>query len=1064
MATINVDLKSGTSTQTESAISTPKSSKAQEKTLQLGRDFTAELQKQSKLLEKIIKLQESQRDVTSEIQDTIEDIDFEQLSQEASGFTNTTNKLSKSMKALSKASDESIGKIYLESQKADKTLKSMASTGGAIALVALAFKAVGNAISGVANIAQSALGFITGIVSSVFEIGKAIIAIPFRVFEGFVGLSNDVASVIMQIEVAVENVRKAFGDLRGPVSKSVLDVSRTMKGFATTGLSVWGVLGNVAETLDYVRELASTLGPVFSKLAVEFQTNGGALIAFQKGLGLTNEELRSVGDIAIITGKRARTVLINMTTQAIALGKAFGVDSKIISRDVGKALQDVAHFGGATIKQISVAAVYSRKLGVELDRIVGTLSAFETFDSAAENSAKLSQSFGILVDAFQLMEAQSPDQQIDMLRKSLFAAGRTAEGMTRQELKLLSQTTGLDEATAKVVFSMKNQGTTLDLLTKKSDIAEKKQLTQTEALVKLSASIERIVRQTPEFTGFFDAMLKGFSRGVLTSGPFTRSVFNLRNALVSVWREGAKLGKSFVNLFPGVYDALSGIADAFKPEKFQKFAAQFRHAFEDFFRGLTKGNYSFTDLMQNIRKSFFDFLSAETPAGKKMIGGIKTFLLTISQVIGQGLTWAIGALEKGIQFIVDLISNPTEVFSKMQAGAKSGTSFTQAFFAPIIQSLTDKKSIGGLTGALDDLFDILQLKIGRRVEQMALSLKQGIERSAALAIYETKANFIGRLLAGKDKVVDGRVVKGYEAKVDQDLLDEKQKHDAALASKYDNLEKAFIEKRKKIEAQNATQLIAAQKDNAIKASKDAMMTPTTTGEIQAASIAKQREIDIANLAEKFGSGLKTDVDPTIRVHKLSNAVDELITLKERVRKVDAATFKDLATKMIDMDTALKPVSDSLPQRLAQVVYGLNKVSELKLTALNNMAKVIKTGVIASTAAGVTDMIRVVNELDSALGNVASNKINIATKLQQLATTLPGMGSAGQYTIKNKDVVITVNLQVSMKADEVEKVILQRKESVIRDRLNNVSYKGPIQPMDIPSVSTAPSPLPMSPRK
>ena len=75
-----------------------------------------------------------------------------------------------------------------------------------------------------------------------------------------------------------------------------------------------------------------------------------------------------------------------------------------------------------------------------------------------------------------------------------------------------------------------------------------------------------------------------------------------------------------------------------------------------------------------------------------------------------------------------------------------------------------------------------------------------------------------------------------------------------------------------------------------------------------------------------------------------------------------------------------------------------------------------------------------------------------------------MGSAGQYTIKNKDVVITVNLQVSMKADEVEKVILQRKESVIRDRLNNVSYKGPIQPMDIPSVSTAPSPLPMSPRK
>jgi hypothetical protein len=340
--------------------------------------------------------------------------------------------------------------------------------------------------------------------------------------------------------------------------------------------------------------------------------------------------------------------------------------------------------------------VYARKLGVELDRIVGTLSAFETFDTAAENAAKLSQSFGILVDSFQLIEAQSPDEQIDLLRKALFAAGRSAEGMTRQELKLLAQTTGLDEATARLVFSAKNQGTTLDLIAKKSSVAEKHQLTQAEALVKLSASIERLVRQSPEFTGFFDAMLKGFSRGVVTSGPFTRAVFSLRAALVAVYREGAKLGRSFVDLFPGVRDVLTGIADAFKPGRFQKFAAQFRQALEQFFRQLTVGRGSFTDLTASLRKSFFDFISAETPAGRKIIEGAKSFLLAISKVIGQGVTWSLDALTNSINFIVDLISNPGEVIKKFSSGAKDGATFAQQVFSPIIQAFTDKRRIAEL--------------------------------------------------------------------------------------------------------------------------------------------------------------------------------------------------------------------------------------------------------------------------------------------------------------------------------------------------------------------------------
>src|SRR5690606_19459069 len=123
------------------------------------------------------------------------------------------------------------------------------------------------------------------------------------------------------------------------------------------------------------------------------------------------------------------------TKQTLELGKAFDIDQKLIGKDLGKAIADVRHFGSVTVKEIGQASVYARKLGLELDKIVGTLDAFETFDTAAENAAKLSQSFGVTVDAFELMEAQNPADQLDMLRRQFRAAGVDASNFSRQQLK-----------------------------------------------------------------------------------------------------------------------------------------------------------------------------------------------------------------------------------------------------------------------------------------------------------------------------------------------------------------------------------------------------------------------------------------------------------------------------------------------------------------------------------------------------------------------------------------------------------------------------------------------------
>jgi hypothetical protein len=194
--------------------------KQQQDQLSIARDLTAEFQKQLKLLQQMQQAQGSQRDLAGELRDAVEDTSFDDLIDQAGGFSDATKKISKSLLDMRKASDKSIGKVYDQSQKLDKQLKTMTAVGGSMALALLAFKALVNAVSGLAAVTESAVGFIGGIVSGLFNIGRAIIAIPFRVFEGFVSLSNEVAHILVEIQSAVEGVRKQFGDLKGPASSA----------------------------------------------------------------------------------------------------------------------------------------------------------------------------------------------------------------------------------------------------------------------------------------------------------------------------------------------------------------------------------------------------------------------------------------------------------------------------------------------------------------------------------------------------------------------------------------------------------------------------------------------------------------------------------------------------------------------------------------------------------------------------------------------------------------------------------------------------------------------------
>lgn len=623
----------------------------------------------------------------------------------------TIRDISQNMKDAGRMTEGAFNRL---GKKVDETGKGIATRfPKSVALGVAALSGFQQGIRNVIALGKGVTGFITGFVDGLTNLTASIIAIPFKMLQSLFTTAMS-AGGTNELAEAIEKLRKQFGELYGPTNKAIIDTSKSLKGFSDTGLSAWRVFGNLAQRLDLLRELATEMGAAFNKFHKEFEENGGALLSYQKGLGLSNESMKAVGNAALVTGKSMSSVLKDFTKFSKALADT-EVDAKLLSRDMGKMTTDVKHFGQLGARELSEVAVYARKLGIEVDKMVSTLDAFESFDTAAENAAQLAQAFGANIDAFKMMEAQNPADQFDMLRKAMFAAGKTSETMTRQELKLLAQRSGMDEATAKLAFSMKNQGMGLDQIKKKSGDAEKKTLTQAEAMNKLADAIERLVPQGGGMgiTSFWDAFIKGFKGGIMSSKEFREIMINIRHSVMAVYREGVRLGRAFVRLFPGVQKFLEGIGDFFKPKKFKKLTSGVVDVLIQWMRDLQHpdGKASFAGLMDKLRKKFFDFFDVQSPLGKKLLNSFKTIMQTILKLLGEGVKWIVPKITEGLKTLTEIIKNPQRFMDLAGNNASAGKSLLMEILNPLIKALNDPAMWKSLGNAFMEFISVLWQRV-----------------------------------------------------------------------------------------------------------------------------------------------------------------------------------------------------------------------------------------------------------------------------------------------------------------------------------------------------------------
>ena len=326
------------------------------------------------------------------------------------------------------------------------------------------------------------------------------------------------------------NIRSNLGSLSQGAGRAAVTMRRGLGGSLrrlgiTTNFFGVGAKG-AAERARFLAESLTELGSTADVALGNFgEDQVIALGTFSKAYRLGAATVQGLTKNLLALGGDPVKAISQIIGKSNEFGNRFGITANFITKDISTMMADFGRFGNLSINEMAAASTFARKLGTDIKQLVGVIDRFDDFEAAATNVAKLSQAFGVNVDAVKMMNAENPAERVQMLRDAFFAAGKSAENMTRQELSLIQSQTGLDAATARLVFSQKNRFQGERDLQKQMEKRKSREQEIKEAPLKMAESFRTLSRTLEHvFIGIGDK-LQLFSDNLMMS-PAGKSIMS----------------------------------------------------------------------------------------------------------------------------------------------------------------------------------------------------------------------------------------------------------------------------------------------------------------------------------------------------------------------------------------------------------------------------------------------------------------------------------------------------------------------------------------------------------
>jgi len=610
-----------------------------------------------------------------------------------------------------------------------------------VTLLAGAFNLLGKAVKGITSILSGMWDVVTSILGAIPKMIGGLIDLGGRIFDSMIQGSEDVRQHMFEVRKALEKVKEKFGDTHKSAASDI-------KSFVSTAIGMYNrfgdsIFGSVEEASSFALELAGS-GEMATILSKQLKESENEIIKFAKGLGTTGEESAALMNMAYSSGTDLVEIYKQIGQQSQGLASRLGLNAKVLAKNIQIATKDVKHFGKATIQAMSESAAYANKMGVSLDKIVGVLDKFDTFEDAANNVSKLSQAFGVNLDTMKLVEAETPEERLEMLKDSFNAAGKSLDSLSRRELSYAAGLIGLDEAATKNLLSNKNQANSLEEVKNASSEVANETKSMGNVLKQVTKDIARNLKQlTRESKGFFDTFIDGILTGIERTPEMQKIFKNISQALDAVFIAGTKLGAAFVHAFPGVKKMLDALGQFFDPTKIGDMFGGFTKSFEKFFGKLKNGTGDVKELFNDLFNDIKSYFVKQGPAGQEFLSGATEFWNGIKQIIATAILAIGDLLADGLSFIADFLEGNRKLpgGKDILSSAKSGLGKVGKELSPIGEAT--KASFGKIGEQVGRIWEPLK-------ESLKASLKEGVDylwKYLKQKISENKGKlFLGGLL------------------------------------------------------------------------------------------------------------------------------------------------------------------------------------------------------------------------------------------------------------------------------------------------------------------------------
>ena len=475
----------------------------------------------------------------------------------------------------------------------------------------------------------SAKIFKTGITYGT-KFAKVMVGLPLQIVGSVAKIGHSFRrNVVEVIGGAVEGV-KEFVDVNDGLGKSIKDMSTSsamsldkfsdptsdlvkMFGDGPTGLA--SALQASGTAMEDMGQFADVAGRSILK-------NDKTLLHYTKAtrsLGMASADIGYITAEAVKNGESIYAALDKVVIASDATSKQFGVDRKKLSKNFFVLRKDITNFGHLSNKELMETSAKLTQMGVSMAEAAAVFNKMDTFESAAQTSAMLSQTFGMNLDALKLLRAEKPEEIIEQFSKAMQSTGRSFDDLNRHEKSLMASHTGLSAESLKMTMNYRNLGMSYKDIQKKMKEDDPTQQ-QIKNLKMMSGSLKEI-KKTLGGENVFKRFADGVLETVKANSGLSKTFLTVSKRFEDFFVAGLKISDKAKGSFEKAFspfktvleqmvgdgtDGNKGLLDASKfKDSFEEFAGTYGDYLGRAFKG---GNLlGLQGEIRNSLKEAFDF-------------------------------------------------------------------------------------------------------------------------------------------------------------------------------------------------------------------------------------------------------------------------------------------------------------------------------------------------------------------------------------------------------------------------------------------------------------------------